>query len=280
MQIESEIIESLLALVLFSGLIVSLEICVRLGREARKRHTEQPDQLATIQGAMLGLLALLLGFSFALVASRFSVRADLIVDEANAIGTAWLRCDLLPEAQSNELHELLRRYTAQRVAFYDARNSTAEATATRESEVLQGRMWAIVLSEAKSSPVLANQLLPPFNEMFDLHSTRLDAARRHLPFMLMGLLIVCSGVSVAAVGYGCGVAGKRNVVMTTALIFLIAAALWAILDMDHPTRGLIRVGQQPMLDLKRASGNNPASRGTQPARLLRDTRICPYSKGT
>jgi hypothetical protein len=87
-----------------------------------------------------------------------------------------------------------------------------------------------------------------------LHSTRLDAARRHLPFMLMALLIVCSGVSVATVGYGCGVAGKRNVVMTTALSFLIAAALWAIIDMDHPTQGLIRVGQQPMIDLQKSLG--------------------------
>lgn len=66
--------------------------------------------------------------------------------------------------------------------------------------------------------------------------------------MLIALLLACSAVSVAAVGCGCGVAGKRNVVLTTALTFLIAGTLWAIIDMDHPRKGLIRVGQQPMLD--------------------------------
>jgi len=254
MQIESEILEWLTALALFGGLVTALETCFRLGQRARKRHTEQPDQLATIQGAMLGLLALLLGFSFALVASRFSARADLIVDEANAIGTAWLRCDLLPDEQRNSLRVLLRGYLVQRMAFYEAKNAAAEEAATKESGATQTRIWSIVVGAAKSSPALANQLLPPFNEMFDLYSTRLAAAHRHLPFMLMALLIVCSAVSTAAVGYGCGVAGKRNVVLTTALSFLIAAALWAILDMDHPTRGLIRVGQEPMLELQKSFG--------------------------
>jgi hypothetical protein len=251
---ESEILEWLTALALFGGLVASLEICFRLGQRARKRHTEQPDQLATIQGAMLGLLALLLGFSFALAAGRFSTRAELIVAEANAIGTAWLRCDLLPDEQRNELHGLLRRYIDQRVAFYEAKSEAEEEGVARESEALQTGMWAVVLSAARSSPVLANQLLPPFNEMFDLYGTRLAAARRHLPSMLMILLVVCSAVSTAAVGYGCGVAGKRNVVLTTALSFLIAAALWAIVDMDHPTRGMIQVDQRPMLDLQKSLG--------------------------
>ncbi len=65
-------------------------------------------------------------------------------------------------------------------------------------------------------------------------------------------LLACSLVSVASVGYGCGVAGKRNVVLTTALTFLIAGTLSAIIDMDHPRKGLIRVGQQPMLDLRQS----------------------------
>ena len=73
-----------------------------------------------------------------------------------------------------------------------------------------------------------------------------------MPAMLLGLLLACSLVSVASVGYVCGVAGKRNAVMTTALTFLIAGTLWAIIDMDHPRKGLIRVGQQPMLDLQRS----------------------------
>ena len=85
-----------------------------------------------------------------------------------------------------------------------------------------------------------------------------------MPAMLLLLLLSCSLVSVASVGYGCGVAGKRNVVLTTALTFLISGALWATIDMDHPRKGLIRVGQQPMLDLQKSQQHELESR---PAKL-------------
>jgi hypothetical protein len=244
----------LIAAGLFVGMVAALETCFYLGQQARRRRTEHPDQLATIQAAMLGLLALLLGFSFALAAGRFSDRNKLIVEEANAIGTAWLRCDLLPEEQRAELRAMLSRYTAQRIAFYDARDEKTQATAAAGSEALQTRMWAMVSAAGRSSPAVAGVLWPPFNELIDLHSTRVAAAHRHMPGMLLLLLLACSLVAVAAVGYGCGVAGKRNVVMTTALTFLISGALWAIIDMDHPRKGLIRTGQQPMLDLQRSLG--------------------------
>jgi hypothetical protein len=99
---------------------------------------------------------------------------------------------------------------------------------------------------------LANALLPSFNDMFDVQSARAAAARRHLPRMLLTLLLACSTVSVASVGYGCGVTGKRNIVQTTALAFLISGTLWAIMDMDHPHKGLIRVGHQPILELQKS----------------------------
>jgi membrane protein DedA with SNARE-associated domain len=253
----SIILNLLTAAGLFAGLVASLEVWFWLGARARERRTEHPDQLANIQGAMLGLLALLLGFSFALAAGRFSDRVHLIVEEANAIGTAWLRCDLLPDADRNELKSLLTKYTAQRVAYYDAENQASQEVAITESEALHAGMWKVISSRAKAQPELANVLLPPFNELIDLHSARVAAAQRHMPFVLLLLLLGCSLVSVASVGYGCGVAGKRNVVLTTALCFLIGGTLWAIIDMDHPRKGLIRVGQQPMLDLQHSLGSSP-----------------------
>lgn len=248
----SIILDLLTAVGLFIGLLVCLELWFYLGNRARERQADHPDQLATIQGAMLGLLALLLGFSFALAAGRFSDRVDLIVKEANAIGTASLRCDLMPEAQGKEMRDLLRAYTSERIAFYDAASPVARTTAIAESERLQERFWKIAIDATKSAPELSEVLLPPVNELIDLHASRVAASQRHMPGMLLLLLIACSMVSVASVGYGCGVAGKRNVVLTTALTFLIAGTLWAIIDMDHPRKGLIRVGQQPMIDLQQS----------------------------
>lgn len=166
----------------------------------RSKSSGSWDQLSTIQSAMLGLLALLLGFSFALATERFSGRVKLIVDEANAIGTSWLRCDLLPDAQRDEARKLLTLYTAQCIAFYDAQDEASFSSAIGESERLQSEIWRVVVSAAKARPEISEVLLPPFNEFVDLHSTRVAAASRHIPFALIALLLLCSITAVASVG--------------------------------------------------------------------------------
>ncbi|MFO1489270.1 MAG: hypothetical protein U1F65_12415 [Verrucomicrobiota bacterium] len=249
---QSMLLDLLTAAGVFAGLLVCLELWFFFGMRARERQAEHPDQLATIQGATLGLLALLLGFSFAMAMGRFSDREKLIIQEANAIGTVWLRCELLPEPARQQVRDCLRQYTDQRVAFYDATEDASRKAALADSEKLQGRMWMIFTQAAQDAPEFSEVLLPCLNELIDLHGSRVAAVRRHMPGMLLGLLLACSLVSVASVGYGCGVAGKRNIVLTTALTFLIAGTLWAIIDMDHPRKGLIRVGQEPMLDLQRS----------------------------
>jgi len=249
---QSTLLDALIAVGLFAILIACLELCFLLGNRARERQTEHPDQLAAIQGATLGLLALLLGFSFAMAMGRFSDREKMIVQEANAIGTVWLRCDLLAGAVREEMRQALRSYTEQRIAFYDAKDDATRRSAIAESERLQNQLWPIFANTAKGSPELSSALLSSLNELIDLHGARVAAGRRHMPGVLLGLLLACSLAAVASVGYGCGVTGKRNVVLTMALTFLIAGTLWAIIDMDHPRKGLIRVGQQPMLDLRQS----------------------------
>jgi hypothetical protein len=260
----STFIDVLVALGLFGGLVATLEGGFHFGKQARRRHTDHPDQLSTIQAAMLGLLALLLGFSFALAAGRFNDRVQLIVAEANAIGTAWLRCDMLPDGARAELRQVLSDYTDQRVIFYDADDAAGQLAAADKSEALQVKMWAVVAREAKAQPALAMVLLPPFNDVMDLQAARLAAATRHMPAMLLLLLLSCSLVAVASVGYGCGLVGKRNVVLTTSLAFIISGALWATIDMDHPRKGLIRVGQQPMIDLQKSLQPEIPARTTVP----------------
>ena len=246
-----------MALALFAGLVACLELWFWLGQRARLKKSEHPDQLATIQGAMLGLLALLLGFSFALAAGRFSDRVQLISQEANAIGTAWSRCDLLGEPQRDAVRQLLRRYTELRIAVYNAKSDSDWNSIIAQTESLQGEIWPLVAGEAKTHPGMGVLLLPDFNAMFDLCGTRVAASQKHLPIMLLLLLLASSAVSVAVVGYGCGVAGERNVFLTTALSFLIAGVLWAIIDMDHPRKGLIQAGQQPMLNLQKSLEQHP-----------------------
>ncbi len=245
-------IDVLSAAVIFAGLVACLELGYLFGHRSFRKKSETPDQVGTVQGAMLGMLALLLGFSFAQAASRFSDRVQFISAEANAIGTAWLRCDLLPDAARRELRDLMRAYTDKRIASYEAKNATEWEVAIAEGQALQKQIWTVVVDGAKATPALATVLLSSVNEMIDAEGVRVAAARRHLPPMILVLLFTSSVVAVSAVGYGCGVAGKRNLVLTTALTFLIAGVLWAIVDMDHPRKGLIQAGQQPLLDLKKS----------------------------
>ncbi|MEI8290769.1 MAG: hypothetical protein WCH99_14980 [Verrucomicrobiota bacterium] len=261
----STFLDVLVALCLFGGLVAALEVCFHLGKQSRRRGADQPEQLSTIQGAMLGMLALLLGFSFAIAAGRFNDRAQLIVTEANAISTAWMRCDLLPEGARAELHRVLADYIDRQIRFYDADDAASQQAAAKSAEALQVRMWAIVAGEAKASPALANVLLPPFNELMDLQSARVAASVRHMPGMLLLLLLSCSLLAVASVGYGCGLVGRRNLLLTTSLAFIVSGALWATIDMDHPRKGLIRVGQQPMLDLQKSRQSELSARPASPA---------------
>ena len=150
----------------------------------------------------------------------------------------------------------LRRYVTERIAFYEARDAADHGKAIAESEALQAKIWAAVVSTTKAKPELAEVLLLPVNEVIDLHGRRMGASQRHLPALVLLLLLTCS---VVAVSYGGGVAGKRSPALTTALAFLVAAVLWAIIDLDHPRCGLIRARQQPMLDLQKSLQSPPAA---------------------
>lgn len=147
------------------------------------------------------------------------------MQEANAIGTAWLRCDLLSAADCAAVRADLKLYVVARVGFYYKVEPVERERTLTEAAALQARIWPVLIETARQNPALANVLLTPFNEMFDLQATRTAAARRHMPVMLLVLLLTSSLVSMAAVGYGCGVAGKRNALLTTALVFLVSGTL-------------------------------------------------------
>lgn len=249
MNFDSVILELGIALALFAGLFGAARVGSWMGQR-QHRHSEGADHLGTIQGAILGLLALLLGFSFSAASDRYSARTQLIVDEANAIGTAWLRTDLIPGEGREAMRDLLRRYVGLRLAFYETSAAGARAAAAVEVEALQKSIWARAVGAAKASPEFANVLLPAMNEMLDAEGRRSNASGRHLPALIICLLILCSLVAVTAVSYAMGVAGKQARLLTGTLAFLVASVLWTIIDLDHPRRGLIRTGQQPLQQLQ------------------------------
>jgi hypothetical protein len=236
---------------LFAAMAVALEVGFHAGRSLRK--TEAGDggaHVGAIQGAVLGLLGLLLAFSFAAAGTRFMERQDLIVQEANAIGTAYLRAELLAEPRRSELRSALQGYTEHRIAASRRLTRGLDPAVQAESEGMHVRIWSAARDGVAARPELAVAILTPVNEVIDLHSTRVNAARKHIPWLVLTLLVACSLLAVATIGYSCGVDGRRRLPLTLSLALLVGCALGITVDLDHPRRGVLRLSDAPLQELK------------------------------
>jgi len=237
------------------GILVLLSVSLELGFRAGRRTIEDGDtragsQVGAIQGALLGLLGLLLAFSFAAAGARFLERQDLILQEANAIGTASLRADLLDEPYRGTLRGVLRRYTEHRISLSANLQSGLPEGAEREIDRMQGEMWRAARDGVAAKPGVMMGVLPPVNEVIDLHATRLAAGYKHVPSLVMGLLVSCSALAIGVIGYACGLGRRRRVPLTMSLAVLVGAALWITIDLDHPRAGLLILNDAPLKALR------------------------------
>jgi hypothetical protein len=235
-------------------LVMASEIGFRV---KNRRMTGEPKRIekadiALIIGAVLTLLALLLGFTYAMSEGRFEARRQLVIDEANSIGTTYLRAKTLPEPCSSEVQELLRRYTALRVEIAGSLEDNPEKIREIDNRAkqLHGLIWshAAALARENASPVIAI-FLQTLNETIDLHTKRLEAFRARVPFPIYLVLFVISFVTLWLVGYYFGLYGQRALVVTAMLAFLVSSVMWLIMDLDQPVRGAMRTSQQSLIDL-------------------------------
>lgn len=233
-------------------LLALAEAGCRFGLASRRRNPDAATgHSGSVQGAVLGLLGLLLGFSFAMAVGRHDTRRALVVDEANSIGTTWLRAAFLPEPHAKEVKALLKRYTGLRIEA--ARADTDEKAVTLfQGEVtdIHNQLWAHAEAAAaeKPSPVTVS-FITSLNETIDLDSSRKAAMRNHVPGAVWLLMLVVAGCGAWASGYGSGTGGLRSAFNQIVFPVLIAVVITLIADIDRPRRGLIGVNQQPMQEL-------------------------------
>jgi hypothetical protein len=242
------------ALVLVLTTIAAV-VGVHVGRKLQTRLSDaERFQLFGVQASLLGLLALLLGFSFAMGQTRYDARRTLVVAEANAIGTSRLRAAAVPDPTGSEIEALLKAYVDSRLTIVRSRTEASAQAAIADSERLQLEVWSRAANLAKSEPrsVPAGLLLQSLNEMIDLHASRLGAAQNHIPPTVLIALILVAVAAMGWVGAGFGCVGRRGTVTTLILSTLIAFVITMIVDLDRPRSGLIRVKQTALLDLQRA----------------------------
>ena len=237
------------------GLILSAtEIGFQLGRRARS-STDEParSENITIQAAVLGLLALLLGFTFSISISRYENGKYLVIDESNAIGTTFLRARLLPEPYRKEVSNLLRRYVDVLLEFYGAGIDKRKLQEVKdEAERMQNELWshAVEVGEKDLRAVTTGLFIQSLNEVIDLHAKRLWYMENHVPEIIFIVLYGVSIMSMGLVGYGCGLEGHRNLISTVTAAILIASVILVIVDLDRPGLGLIKVSQQSLIRLQ------------------------------
>ena len=229
---------------------VSSELGFQLGRRGNPKDEAFKSQLALIRNATFAMMAFLIAFSFSGAATRYIDRLDMVVREANAIGTAYLRADVLAEPHRSDLKERFCGNT--RPIGWSCSTPTAKPTSTRFSPRClcpTSKMWDIAMQGVKDDPRLMRTVLPPLNDVIDLHSTHLSAARRHTPEPILIVLIGCAALAFGLVGYTNGVAGRRFSVLTGVYGVVVIASLWMTIDLDRPRHGFIRVSEQPFVDL-------------------------------
>lgn len=244
--------EGLIALGFVCMLLVAGEVGFQLGRATgQEMDAMGKSQLPSIQAALLGLLALLLGFTTAMAVSRFETRQRLVVEEANAIGTAALRARLVPGAAGAAIVGLLRDYADAR-AESSTEDSADPTMARRRTEELQAGLWSQASAAAQQDPraVTSGLLLQALNEMIDVHGARRAALRNHVPVTVMLMIGVVAMITLGAIGYGYGIGEGRHVFAILTLAVAITLVVMVILDLDRPQRGFIRVSERSLIEVQ------------------------------
>lgn len=248
-------------IILSVALLLSLAIegGYRLGvwRHNRARN-EKGEPVGAMVASVLGLLALVLGFTFSLAASRFDARRIGVLKEANAIGTTYLRAQMLPETHRGEVSKLLREYVDVRIS--GATPDEVDA-ALLKSQAIQTQLWTHATAVAEQSPdsLPVSLFVQSLNEVIDLHSERvLIGIRSRIPLVIWTLLLLLALLGVMSVGYQAALTETRRSPIMLALVLAFTIVMALIADLDRGHAGLLRVSQQSLIDLQ-ASLETPSS---------------------
>jgi uncharacterized membrane protein YhaH (DUF805 family) len=235
----------LTAAAISAGILGATLVCLQIGHRFGSYHARVDQDapktgIGPIEAATFGLLGLMLAFVFGSSASRFDARRHLIVEEANAVGTAWMRTDLLGPDDRSNVQNLMRRYIDARIVD-DAEMTDANQAAC---EAAQADVWAATVVAVRSPsahPASAQLLVPAANDMFDLASTRYEARRTHVPLLVIVVLIGLVLLAALVAGYAMAARRKKSWLHFLVFAFSMSGALYLIIDLEFPRFGLIQI---------------------------------------
>ena len=231
------------------------------GSACSRKKSDADKDSGTVRSAVLALLGLLLGVSFALAGARREARRELLVEEANSIVTTARRAQLLPEPYAANVAELLREYVPIRIETHRETQFSDQFTTTRKrSTDVQDRMWAEAVAAAaeRPSPITAS-FIASLNETIDLEAKSVAAKRNHVPGAVWLLLLCVAGCGLWLVSYQAGTSGRHSILERFIFPILIAIVIAIITDIDTPRAGLISLDERPLLELNETLGRASAT---------------------
>jgi hypothetical protein len=215
----------------------------------RKNEKEPEGPLGSLVGGLSALLAFILGFTFAMTSSRLDTRKQLVLDQANALGTTYLRAALVPPAQGLEIRRLLREYADELtvVTISDAQSHLDKVAN------IHGQLWsqtqALVAQDVDSE--IRSLFISSLNELIDLHQSRKTIVLdRRIPGNIWIVMILLTVLSMLAIGYQVGMSGARRLRGSPVLAIAFSLVIVMIADIDRPGTGFMRVSQQPLVDVR------------------------------
>ena len=240
-------------LALFGLSLIVLWLSVQIGAFIRRRRPmpqDEKDDFALVVNASLTLLALIIGFTFSMAVNRYDQRKDYEEEEANAIGTEYVRSDFLPASDAANVRNLLERYLEQRTLFYTTQDVQLLAQIDTETAKLQSQLWTSVKTSAEAHPT------PPvtlavwgMNDVLNRQGYTQAAWWNRIPVAAWSLMVFLAICCSLLVGYG---SRRRERFLFTVLPFLVSVAFFLIAEIDSPRTGVIRVVPQNLISLSQS----------------------------
>jgi len=233
---------------------MAIELGYRMGCTAhRTSEDEKESPVSAISSTILGLLAFILAFTFAIVSDRYDARKGLVRDEANAIRTAYSRSEFIPEPDRSEATALLRAYVDARLAVARAVAFDKLPALLKESDRIQRQLWdmAVVNARKDMNSDVAALYVEALNEVTNLHWLRVAiGVQARIPTVIWLVLYALVVLGMMGVGYQTGIAGSRRTWAMLILTLSFSLVIALITELDRPQSGLIKVTQQPLEDLQ------------------------------
>ena len=243
-----------IAVILFMAIIAINEVGYRVGKYIQAHTDDEVKSLTgSIQASILGLLALLLGFTFSMSMQRFDNRSMALIDETNALGTAILRVQLLPDEFKDDASKLFQEYVDLRVQIgqLDLTRIEERRAYNKKISIVQNKLWSLGIAaiEVDPRPVTTGVFVKSLNDIIDAQGKRNALLQMHVPEAVLMLLFIVFISSGGIMGYSAGLSGRRMIAPIILVSLLITLIVFIIIDLDRPKRGLIQVNQSVMVEL-------------------------------